>query len=308
MRRASILFVVISVVLVVLATLLADLSNPFLRVNLSSINNNAYDICANLVKNPLVHNKNIKFYISCNPWVWLAATGLEGGGELNKQVYFGPLAAKRADFEILAAHEIGHVERGESQYEANLFALRLVGNQKRELFIGRLKWVGNSDKYINEVLQEFDAYYNKEQTDRLTVGAIKTNANSPKGPILLRKADPTAYQVCIEIIKRAPFLVEPEVEFFVEPDLTQKAVAIVNKAGPSWVYFHPLSLALERRDFEALVAHELGHIDCRCGDEETEYQIRADRFATRIVGKNSVRNLLLKHGLLPEDPRLLALK
>lgn len=284
-------WVKISLILIWLV-LLIDYWRPFLlRLELAQINTKMNNVCVNLLDNQIVKRKEIKFYVYYNP-IWLATRGLRSAAEYDKQVYFGPLATRRTDFEVLVAHEIGHIENGSnSQYDADLFALRLLSNQKRNLVINALEAAGRSEVHILRLLLEFDTKYNH--------GMFGAGFGISVVPLGL--SNPYFLRICKEIEAESYSKSRPSIEFVLDARLQEMAFSKWEN-GKLVISFHPFVLAWDEALLKVLAAHEIGHVALNTSD-----QLSADMFAANIVGKEIVKKVLLDLGLSNDHPRIIAL-
>jgi len=118
----------------------------------------------------------------------------------------------------------------------------------------------------------------------------------------LEHIDQEKYKVAIGI-KNNPNFTGGEVKFLV----CYGPLMLIFKASTSRFYRDTIllsPLALMDKDFDATIAHELGHIEYghSWNSDLDKAQIEADTFAAKIVGKKRLRNIRLASGFSKNHP------
>ncbi len=122
---------------------------PFAR-NLQDVNDKAYAVARGLISNELVVNKDVKIYVGHTPLMYLYAAAF--AEPLLSRIFIRKDLLGDEYFDVLIAHELGHIEVSHSQDKADLFAAKLVGKDR---FFDYLAYVENRRKSKNRLVYLF---------------------------------------------------------------------------------------------------------------------------------------------------------
>ena len=113
---------------------------PFAK-DLQDVDEESYAVARGLISNDFVVNKNVKIYIGHTPLMYLYAAAF--AEPVLSRVFIRRDMLKYEYFDVLIAHELGHIEVSASQDEADLFAAKLVGKDR---FLDYLTYAENRRK------------------------------------------------------------------------------------------------------------------------------------------------------------------
>ena len=245
------------------------------RTNLTDYDKEIDEDCRQLLSHPLITQKNVTFYINRNPLA-LAMFGEDNAwvSPLINGINFSPeLVSKHRRFvRALAAHELGHRELGHRsngnahQFEADLFALKLLGYDQINYFFEGLDAIGAE----------------RAETFRGPLTVAYKNflwTQKPK----FEHISQSHYRIC-KRLEAHPLFTRKGTEFLLGKDASVVGSFVINNSQGN--IENEVYVELETLDsplFEIYVAHELGHIQ-----HNTPDHIVADGFAIRITSKEKV--------------------
>lgn len=251
-----------------------------LRVDLAKHNPEAYAVCLELLKNPVIKQKKLFLYIARNPITLLALRkNVAWVMPLTGTIYLEPNFnfTNRRYLIATVAHELGHRELKHytrwpdsyknDQFEADFFALKLLGYDQMGYFIS---WTSNIPESEKELL----------------VATYKQYLRTERPPF--EYASKSHYQICRRLANHRSFTAG-EVIFKLGSDEDRGNSPVIGsfvKSDEEKNVQKIVYIDLETLDnpyFESSVAHELGHIQFN-----TPNHIVADKFACVLTSKEKV--------------------
>ena len=241
-----------------------------LRINLAQYNKEIYNEYLELLKNPLIKNKEASFYIARNPIPLIFMRNIGGWVmPLTGTVYLSPdLDFKdRVCLVYIMAHELGHRELNHHlkwpgdfrnyEFEADFFALKLLGYDYIEYLSHfrpkKEKAIAAYKQYLREERPPFE--YVSKSHYQICKSLEGSSLFTKKGTVFTLGSDP---RVIGSFVKR------------------DRADNIEN------IVYIELE-TLDSPHFKSSIAHELGHIQYNTLDHAA-----ADRFACALVSRERV--------------------
>ena len=257
------------------------------RTDLATYDKAADEDCRQLLNHPLITKKSVAFYVNRNPLA-LAIFGKENAWVFPfiNGVNFSPelVSKNRRSIKAVAAHELGHIQLGHSElrhknnrddkeFEAHLFALKLLGYDQINYFFEMLDAVG---------VEYSDAR-------RSSLKATYKNflwTQKPK----FEHISQSHYRICKKL-EAHPLFTKKGTEFLLGKDARVVGSFVINDSQGNIENKVYVELeTLDNHHFEIYIAHELGHIQ-----HNTPNHIVADEFAIRITSKEKVLAWLQSH-------------
>lgn len=153
MKNLNLVTFLLFIVFVIDLCIAITLGNEPLSINLRYVSRPAFQISRDLSKKPLCIINNVEFYLTLNPFFWPAdAFVLRLRGRQNR-AYLTPSTLLSKNFKAIAAHELGHIQKNTyDQYEADAFAVKLLGN-KQEMVDMLRTYLNHDDSRITALLK-----------------------------------------------------------------------------------------------------------------------------------------------------------